>query len=247
MNYTSFYSLSQIEPTDKPTWLVMYNSDMLKIDTAIHQAQSTADGAVTAAGAAQSTADGAVSNLATLSGTVGSLGDTLSTAVGNINTINSLIGNGTPTTTDQTLIGAINELHADQGALSDLSTTDKSSFVSAINSVLSMVHTWIEGTLTAETDVTLTTPDLLYNEVLKEGIIDGNFSVSTISADGWIDICTIDKIVNRTTKLCVYRPDGEVRDCIITATATGSRVSAFLHTTDAGLTYRIPTTRFRTL
>lgn len=111
MNYTSYYSLSQIEPTDKPTWLVMYNSDMLKIDTAIHQAQNTADGAVTAAGAAQSTADTATSNLATLSGTVGSLGDTLSNAVGNINTINSLIGNGTPTTTDQTIIGAINEIN----------------------------------------------------------------------------------------------------------------------------------------
>lgn len=118
MNYTSFYSLSQIEPADKPTWLVMYNSDMLKIDTGIHEAKNTADNAVTAASAAQSTADTATSNLATLSGTVGSLSDTLSTAVGNINTINSLIGNGTPTTTDQTIIGAINEINGNVTTLS---------------------------------------------------------------------------------------------------------------------------------
>lgn len=120
MNSTNYYELSQIEPTDKPTWLVMYNSDMLKIDTGIHEAKATADSAGTAAAAAQSTADTATSNLATLSGTVGSLASELTTAIGNINTINSLIGNGTPTTTDQTIIGAINELHSDILAIPDV-------------------------------------------------------------------------------------------------------------------------------
>ena len=117
MNSTNYYQLSQIESDDKPTWLQMYNGDMLKIDTGIHQAKVSADDAGTAAAAAQSTADTATSNLATLSQTVGSISENVSTLIGAVNTINSLIGNGEPTTTDKTLIGAINELDTDTDAL----------------------------------------------------------------------------------------------------------------------------------
>lgn len=44
-NSTSNYSLSQFLGTDKPAWLTDYNSDMSKIDTGIHTAQTTATGA----------------------------------------------------------------------------------------------------------------------------------------------------------------------------------------------------------
>lgn len=44
-NKTTNYELSQFLGTDKPAWLTDYNSDMSKIDTGIHTAQSTATGA----------------------------------------------------------------------------------------------------------------------------------------------------------------------------------------------------------
>lgn len=132
---TTNYNLSQFISTDIPSWLGDYNGDMLKIDTGINGAKLAADSAALAASAAQNDASTALSNVGTLSTTVGTLSNTVGTAVGNINTINSLIGNGTPTTTDQTIIGAINELHADQGDLTNLTTTDKTSLVAAINEI----------------------------------------------------------------------------------------------------------------
>ena len=118
-NSTTHYSLPSFLGSDKPAWLVDWNGAMATIDSAIYEAKQAAD-------TASASASAVASDLATLSGTVSSQGstistlsDTLTTAVGNINTINgnittinSLIGNGTPTTTDQTLIGAINELNA---------------------------------------------------------------------------------------------------------------------------------------
>lgn len=58
-NKTTNYDLSQYVGTDKPTYLGDYNSDMLKIDTAIKNASNSASAASTAASAAQTTADGA--------------------------------------------------------------------------------------------------------------------------------------------------------------------------------------------
>lgn len=111
-NSTTHYELPVFLGSDKPAWLVDWNGAMASIDAAIYEAKQTADSAGTSA-------SGIASDLATLSGTVTSQGETISTisstlttAVGNINTINSLIGNGTPTTTDQTIIGAINEINA---------------------------------------------------------------------------------------------------------------------------------------
>lgn len=111
-NSTTYYNLSQFIGTDKPAWLQDYNGDMLKIDTAINAAKVAADNAANAASAAQGDATTALGDIASLNTTVGTISNTLNTAVGNINTINSLIGNGTPTTTDQTIIGAINEINA---------------------------------------------------------------------------------------------------------------------------------------
>ena len=44
-NKTTNYELSQFIGSDKPAWLQDYNTDMSKIDTAIHTAASTATGA----------------------------------------------------------------------------------------------------------------------------------------------------------------------------------------------------------
>lgn len=127
-NSTTHYELPEFLSTDKPAWLVDWNGAMNTIDSAIYEAKQAADSAA-------SSVSSVASDLATLSGTVSTQGtsistlsETLTTAVGNINTINgnittinSLIGNGTPTTTDQTIIGAINEINANVGDPSDAS------------------------------------------------------------------------------------------------------------------------------
>lgn len=110
-NSTTYYQLSQFIATDKPAWLQDYNGDMLKIDTAINGAKVAADAAQLAADAAQGDATTALGSIAIMSDDISAIQLALGTAVGNINTINSLIGNGTPTTTDQTIIGAINEIN----------------------------------------------------------------------------------------------------------------------------------------
>lgn len=132
-NTTANYNLSQFISTDKPAWLQDYNGDMLKIDTGINAAKLAADTAQSTATNAQSDASSAVNSVSTLATTVSSLSTAIGGINGTLNTITSLIGNGTPTTTDHTIIGAINELHADQGNLANLQTTDKSSLVAAIN------------------------------------------------------------------------------------------------------------------
>lgn len=125
-NQTANYNLPQFVGTDKPSWLGDINDAFAAIDTAIAAAASEASTADGKADALGTTVSGHTTQLGTLQNTVNTQGNTL-------NTVTSLIGNGTPTTTDQTIIGAINELHADQGDLTDLQTTDKSSLVAAIN------------------------------------------------------------------------------------------------------------------
>lgn len=157
MQYTTYYELPQYEANDKTAWLTIFNQAMLAIDTGIHAAKAAADSAGTAASSASSVASQASLDVASLT-------NSLNTVIGNINTINSLIGNGTPTTTDHTLIGAINELHANQGDLANLATTAKTSLVAAINEIVngggSAAVELQSGTLTAgQTSVVLTFAD----------------------------------------------------------------------------------------
>lgn len=136
-NKTTHYELPSFLGSDKPAWLVDWNGAMAAIDAAIYEAKQTADGAATQA--ATNASD--ISSLTTIVNGIGTdlgvVSTSLTTLTGTVNTITSLIGNGEPTTTDKTLIGAINELHADQGALADLTTTVKTSIVNAINSLVS--------------------------------------------------------------------------------------------------------------
>lgn len=116
MNRTVNYDLCQYEADDKTSYLVNYNNDMLKIDTAIKGAKDAADAAQAKADTADGKADinaGSISTLNTqINGAQGLAAD-VSALEGSVNTINSLIGNGEPTTQDKTIIGAINELAAE--------------------------------------------------------------------------------------------------------------------------------------
>lgn len=132
-NTTPNIGLPSFVGTDKPAWLTDWNGAMSTIDTEIGTLKTDVSGDGTQI-------SGLSASVTALNNTVGQHTTSIQTLTnstthnaGDIATINSLIGNGTPTTTDQTIIGAINELHADQGDLTNLTTTDKSSIVAAVN------------------------------------------------------------------------------------------------------------------
>lgn len=104
-NKTTHYDLSQYVSSDLPTYLVDYNSDMSKIDTGINTAQTTADTASTAATNAQTAAETAQT--------------TANTAVTNAATAQS----------------GVNTNAAAIGTLANLTTSDKTSLVNAVNEV----------------------------------------------------------------------------------------------------------------
>lgn len=187
-NSTPNYELPVFLATDKPAWLTDWNGAMQAIDTAIHNAQSTADGAQTTAGTA--TADIATINasLSTITSNITSLTTTVNGNTGSINTINSLIGNGQPTTEDKTLIGAINEIYAMIGGGStvtaDVVTYDNTdsgltatNVQDALDEIVSAIpgagYTLVTGTLTAgQTSVTLSDASILassYIDVYTDG------------------------------------------------------------------------------
>ena len=187
-NVTPNYSLPVFLATDKPAWLTDWNGAMNAIDTAIHAAQATADGAQTTAGAA--TADIATINasLTTITGNITSLTTAVNGNTGAINTINSLIGNGQPTTEDKTLIGAINEIYAMIGGGTSV-TADVVSYDNtdsgltatnvqdALDEIVSAIpgagYVLVTGTLTAgQTSVTLSDASILatsYIDVYTDG------------------------------------------------------------------------------
>lgn len=111
-NQTAVYGLPIFLGTDVPSWLTDWNGAMGDIDTAIAAAKAAADAAASTAGTAATDIVTINGQITTLQNTVGTHTSQIGTISGNINTINSLIGNGTPTTTDQTIIGAINEINA---------------------------------------------------------------------------------------------------------------------------------------
>lgn len=169
-NKTTYYELPIFASTDSPKWLVDWPDAMNKIDSAIHQIALQSGTSATDISNLQS-------SLESLSGTVTSQGSQITSLSGNItslqgtvNTITALIGNGEPTTTDKTLIGAINEIYAMIGGGTDLEAVNvkydnKASGMTATN-VQNAIDELVQaiptsevqtGTLTAgQTSVTLT-------------------------------------------------------------------------------------------
>jgi hypothetical protein len=118
-NHTSTIELSQYISTDKPTYLTDYNGDMLKIDNAIAADRDSIATAQLTANTADGKADINKTSIDSLNvqlngdpedpTDVGVAGD-LNALEGTVNTVTALLGNGSPTTSDQTVIGAINGL-----------------------------------------------------------------------------------------------------------------------------------------
>ncbi|MBQ1297298.1 MAG: hypothetical protein IIY21_24855 [Clostridiales bacterium] len=105
-NSTVNYNLPQFVGTDKPSWLGDVNGAFLAIDTAIAAAKTEADSAAGGVAGLQVTVGGHTTQ-------IGALSDAVTSQGGTLNSVTALIGNGTPTTTDQTIIGAINEINAE--------------------------------------------------------------------------------------------------------------------------------------
>ena len=130
-NTTTHYSLPQYVATDKPKYLTDFNETMVAIDTQMYtnaQAAATADGKAVAA---KETADGAVSSIGTLNTQInGDPTDPSDTGLSGevsgidteLNTVQSLIGSGSPTTSNQTIIGAINSIEASIAPAEDSAT-----------------------------------------------------------------------------------------------------------------------------
>lgn len=142
---TTNYHLPVFEPTDVPAWLTDWNSAMGDIDTAIA-------GAKTAADTAQLTASGAANGVSTLNTTVGNLqttvgnqGSTITSLGNSLNTVQSLIGNGTPTTTDQTIIGAINEINAAYKVAANIAFDNTGTGMTATNVQAAIVEAYGHG------------------------------------------------------------------------------------------------------
>ena len=176
MQRTVNYELCQYEGSDKTSYLINYNGDMLKIDTAIKGAKDAADNAQSKANTADGKADANASSISTLDTQIngaGGLAADVSSVQGSVNTINSLIGTGEPTTQDKTIIGAINELAAEMPSGSvdadDVTYNNTTSHLNATNvqdaidevvaAIPSIVSTEEKQTATltaAATSVTLT-------------------------------------------------------------------------------------------
>lgn len=120
-NKTANFNLTQFLGSDVPSWLTDYNGDMAKIDAGMTANQTAAATAQATASGADSKADTAIANAAAVQALIDTpntgLADRVSDVEGDINTIQSLIGNGEPTTTDKTIIGAINELNEEIGQI----------------------------------------------------------------------------------------------------------------------------------
>ena len=179
-NKTSNYELSQFLGSDKPAWLLDYNGDMLKIDTQMKANADAASAAQSKADTADGKADDLRTDLTTLNNQVNDptgLAADVATLAGTMNTVTSLIGNGEPTTTDKTLIGAINELDADKGDMSNLNTTNKSSLVAAINeananNVLGSVEVVTDGTKTYAQELNALAALVDFTKIRSESVFE---------------------------------------------------------------------------
>lgn len=154
-NKTTHYNLSQYVGSDKPTYLVDYNTDMSNIDAGIYSAKSEADNNASAIGdlteletsvktdlvSAINEEKEKTDNIGNLSNLTTEANTNLVSAINEVDahtdTNNQNIGTMTnlETTVKTSLVGAINELNSKIGNLSSLDTTDKTNLVNAINEV----------------------------------------------------------------------------------------------------------------
>lgn len=200
-NKTTNLELSQFIGSDSPKWLTDYNADMEKIDTGYQTVKAQSDATDLIVG-------GHTSSITSLQSTVTEQGTAISglrTDVtannGSINTINSLIGNGEPTTTDKTIIGAINEIQAEVEAITPGGSVTASS-VSYDNTDSGLTATDVQAAID---EVVSSIPAALATEKVTGTLAAGSTSVTltftsqTIGANTFVDWYTSDPEVIPTS------------------------------------------------
>lgn len=174
MNYTTYYELPQYQGSDKTAWLTTFNSAMAAIDAGIHDAKAEADANALSITTLQSTVETISGTVSTQGTTLDTVASNLTTLTGTVNTITALIGNGEPTTTDKTLIGAINELDLTKLDASDL--TGKRMLVQTTNVVVTADGVKDVSTLLHEGVTELLTKVSQGKTVRLESISIGDYS-----------------------------------------------------------------------
>lgn len=198
-NQTTHYELSQYIGTDKPTYLVDYNQDMSKIDTAIYGAKSEADVNSSNIGDlstlsttvknnlvnAINEVEGETSSIGTLSSLTTTVKTDLVSAINEVNSYASSVGdlNNLTTTAKSSAVVAINEVDGDIGDLSSLTTTSKSSTVSAINELDGEIGTLSSLTTTDKTDL-VSAINEIDNLILE---LDNYSTTESDTGKHWID------------------------------------------------------------
>lgn len=184
-NKTTNYDLSQFVSSDKPSWLNDYNGDMGKIDTAIHTAKTTADGAATAASNAQTAAEGAQTTANTAVTNAATAQSGVVTNATNIGTLANLT-----TVEKTTLVGSINEVNAKNPVVDSMSGTETNKAPS-----VDSVKKYLEGDL-LYSDTTGTTG----NVTLAHSIADYEFIEIFFISSGYESSKKIDvRFVNTFT------------------------------------------------
>lgn len=201
-NHTPTIELSQYVGTDKTSYLVNYNNDMLAIDGAIATDRDNITTAQATGDRAEGKADTNKASIDTINTTLNDPSTGLIARVGHtegdISTINSLIGNGEPTTQDKTIIGAINELAAEipsggvdaddvsyDNTTSGLSATNVQDAIDEIVGAGSGAEV-VTGTLaTGSTSATLTTTNIhIGASSLISFFADGGLEFNSYSISG---------------------------------------------------------------
>ena len=215
-NATPTISLPLFIGTDKPAWLVDFNGAMNTIDSAIAALQTAEGGTATALASLSQSVQALGSTVDQHTTAIGTLANNVSGNTGSINTINSLIGNGEPTTTDKTIIGAINEIYDDihgsgpspievtasdveyDNTASSLTATDVQAAIdevyAAIPSVPASTFEIVRGTLTAgQTSVALTASKSVAATALIDAFTDVyGVNPSAVGVSGAVITLTFD-------------------------------------------------------
>lgn len=226
-NATPTIGLPLFIGTDKPAWLVDFNGAMNTIDSAIANLQAAESGTSTSLAALSQ-------SLEALSGTVTqhtTALTTLTTSVsgntGSINTINSLIGNGEPTTTDKTIIGAINELHSDIEGLAPSGAVEADD-VAYDNTTSGLTATNVQGAID---EVVASIPSIVSTEEVQRGTLAAGatsltltFTAQVIGANTLVDVYTDQYGVNPSAVTTTANTVVLTFDAQETAVAVAARV-----------------------
>lgn len=165
-NQTTHYNLSQYVANDKPTYLIDYNGDMLKIDNAIYTASTKALEVESNVG---NMTDLTTTNKSSLVNALNEVNSQVGTNTGNIsqNTLDisdnsTKIGSLTDlsTTYKTNLVGAVNEVNSKVGNLNNLTTEVKNNIVSAINETRKSLDVSVKKSYINATEVNVTNGNL---------------------------------------------------------------------------------------